>query len=118
MLSNAEMNKRLTPEKRIGLAIRQQREALGWSQEMLAFESGLHRTYIGAVERGEKNLTLRNAVRITHAMQSNIADLCLLLSCKVLSLYCFTLYFNSLGQTHAATFQSPYASVPSLTSVM
>lgn len=69
------MDKRLTPEKRIGLAIRARREALGWSQEMLAFESGLHRTYIGAVERGEKNVTLRNAIRIARSMHSTLSDL-------------------------------------------
>jgi len=64
------VDKRLTPEKRIGLALRAKRESLGWSQETLAFESGLHRTYIGAVERGEKNITLRNAIRIARSMQS------------------------------------------------
>ena len=71
------MDKRLIPEKRIGLAIRAKREALGWSQETLAFESGLHRTYIGAVERGEKNVTLRNALRIARSMQSTLSDLLL-----------------------------------------
>ena len=71
------MDKRLIPEKRIGLAIRAKREALGWSQETLAFESGLHRTYIGAVERGEKNVTLRNAIRIARSMQSTLSDLLL-----------------------------------------
>jgi len=72
------VDKRLTPEKRIGLALRAKRESLGWSHEMLAFESGLHRTYIGAVERGEeKNVTLRNAIRIARSMQSTLADLVL-----------------------------------------
>lgn len=71
------MDKRLTPEKRIGLALRAKRESLGWSQETLAFESGLHRTYIGAVERGEKNVTLRNAIRIARSMQSTLSDLLL-----------------------------------------
>lgn len=67
------MDKRLAPEKRIGLALRAQREALGWSQETLAFESGLHRTYIGAVERGEKNVTLRNAIRMARAMGATLS---------------------------------------------
>ena len=71
------MDKRLTPEKRIGLALRAKRESLGWSQKTLAFESGLHRTYIGAVERGEKNVTLRNAIRIARSMQSTLAELLL-----------------------------------------
>jgi transcriptional regulator with XRE-family HTH domain len=58
------MDKRLAPEKRIGKAIRQKRIEKDWSQEQLSFECGLHRTYIGAVERGEKNLTLKNLVKI------------------------------------------------------
>lgn len=71
------MDKRLTPEKRLGLAVREFRLRLAWSQETLSFESGLHRTYIGAVERGEKNLTLRNALRIAQAMQIKTSDLLL-----------------------------------------
>lgn len=62
------MDKRLSPEKRLGIAIRQIRVEAGWSQEELSVQSGLHRTYIGAVERGEKNLTLRNAVRVAKAL--------------------------------------------------
>jgi len=63
------VEKLLAPEKRIGLALRARREAVGWSQEQLSFEAGLHRTYIGAVERGEKNITLRNIVRVAAALQ-------------------------------------------------
>jgi transcriptional regulator with XRE-family HTH domain len=55
-------------EKTLGEAIRASRLANGWSQEELSFESGLHRTYIGAVERGEKNLTVKNLVRISSAL--------------------------------------------------
>lgn len=69
------MDKRLAPEKRIGLALRSKRESLGWSQETLAFESGLHRTYIGAVERGEKNVTLRNAIRMARAMDTTLSEM-------------------------------------------
>ena len=55
-------------EKTLGEAIRAHRLAHGWSQEELSFECGLHRTYIGAVERGEKNLTVKNLVRIAQAL--------------------------------------------------
>jgi len=67
--------KKLSPEISLGAAIRRRREELGWSQEGLAFECGLHRTYIGAIERGEKNLTLRNAIRVAAAMKCNASDL-------------------------------------------
>lgn len=69
------MDKRLAPEKRLGLAIRGMRVEAGWSQEELSFQSGLHRTYIGAVERGEKNVTLRNAIRIAKALGVKTADI-------------------------------------------
>jgi transcriptional regulator with XRE-family HTH domain len=71
------MDKRLSPEKRIGVAIRTARIAAGWSQEELSFQCGLHRTYIGAVERGEKNLTLKNLVRIGKSMNHTGAALML-----------------------------------------
>src|SRR3990167_8804622 len=40
----------------------------GFSQEELAHRAGLHRTYVGAVERGERNITLLNAQRIAEAL--------------------------------------------------
>lgn len=52
----------------LGTAIRQIREALGWSQEQLAERVELHRTYIGGVERGERNLCLLNILAIAEAM--------------------------------------------------
>lgn len=55
-------------EKTLGEAVRTCRLANGWSQEELSFECGLHRTYIGAVERGEKNLTVKNLVRLAIAL--------------------------------------------------
>jgi len=48
----------------IGINIRQYRKKKGWSQEDLAFECEFHRTYIGAVERGEKNITILNLLKI------------------------------------------------------
>lgn len=44
--------------KRVGLNVRSFREELGFSQEALAFECGLHRTYISGVERGVRNPTV------------------------------------------------------------
>jgi len=44
------------------------RERLGISQEELADRAGLHRTYLGGVERGERNLGLLNLIRIAKAL--------------------------------------------------
>lgn len=50
--------------KRFGKRVRYLREKKGISQEKLAEMTGLHRTYIGSVERGEKNIALKNMVKI------------------------------------------------------
>jgi len=53
---------------KVGLSIRKLREQKAISQEKLAELADLHRTYIGQVERGEKNLTLRSLERIAKAL--------------------------------------------------
>lgn len=49
----------------VGERVRKVRECLGWSQENLADLSGCHRNYIGRVERGEFNIGLANAYRLS-----------------------------------------------------
>jgi transcriptional regulator with XRE-family HTH domain len=54
--------------KHFGARIRAERERLGVSQEELANRTGLHRTYLGGVERGERNLGLLNVLRLARAL--------------------------------------------------
>ena len=61
--------------KVFGGNVKAARVALGLSQERLAELSGLHRTYIGAVERGERNITLINAEKIATALQTTLDQL-------------------------------------------
>lgn len=61
--------------KLIGAHIRSIREAKGISQEQLAFDAGLHRTYIGSVERGERNISLINLKKISDALHLSLDDL-------------------------------------------
>lgn len=51
-----------------GQRIRARRERLGWSQMALADEVGLHFTYISSVERGERNISLQNIVRLAASL--------------------------------------------------
>lgn len=61
--------------RRIGLNVRKQRESRGLSQEELAFESGLHRTYISGVERGVRNPTVLVLQKIAKALKVPAAAL-------------------------------------------
>lgn len=61
--------------KKLGASIRRLRESEGISQEELAGRCGLHRTYIGSVERGERNVSLDNIVRIAKALRTKTSAL-------------------------------------------
>ncbi|EJW20936.1 restriction-modification system regulatory protein, putative [alpha proteobacterium IMCC14465] len=62
-------------KKKFGARVRTLRTEKGWSQEDFAFECGLHRTYIGAVERGERNVSLENIKKIADTFKIDIAEL-------------------------------------------
>ncbi len=59
----------------IGERIRALRQAQGFSQEDFAAASGLDRAYYGGVERGERNVSARNLVRIATALGVEVGDL-------------------------------------------
>jgi transcriptional regulator with XRE-family HTH domain len=55
--------------------VREERKRLGLSQEGLAEKTGLHRTYIGSIERGERNVSIDNVERISKALGVKAAHL-------------------------------------------
>jgi transcriptional regulator with XRE-family HTH domain len=59
----------------IGAAIRAARRDVGLSQEALAADAGLDRSYLGGIERGEHNITVVNLIRIARALNCRGADL-------------------------------------------
>ena len=58
-----------------GCRVRELRKARGWSQEAFASECGLDRTYIGGVERGERNIALLNIATIAKALKVSLSQL-------------------------------------------
>lgn len=61
--------------KEVGFNIRRIREECGFSQEKLAALADLHRAYVGQIERGEKNIGLKNLEKIAKALNVKIKDL-------------------------------------------
>lgn len=61
--------------RKFGAAVYEKRQAAGLTQEELADLAGLHRTYIGGIERGERNLSLENILRISVALKIRCAAL-------------------------------------------
>jgi transcriptional regulator with XRE-family HTH domain len=59
----------------LGQTIRKKRTAAGFSQESFAEAVGVHRTYIGGVERGERNVSLHNLQRISEALNVSLSTL-------------------------------------------
>ncbi len=60
---------------KLGAKVRKLRLAKGLSQEAFADICGLHRTYVGAIERGERNVSLENIEKIAKALGISIASL-------------------------------------------
>ena len=60
---------------RFGRKVRMERERRNFSQEKLGELAGVHRTYIGMIERGEKNITLLNIEKIAEAMDLTLKQI-------------------------------------------
>lgn len=57
------------PRILFGKHLAELRRSRGWSQEYLALESGLARSYLGGVERGQRNIALLNIIRLANALE-------------------------------------------------
>lgn len=62
-------------QKKFGNRVREERIKIGLSQEVLASRAGVHRTYVGMIERAEKNITLGNIVKIAKGLNVSVGDL-------------------------------------------
>lgn len=69
------MGKRADILERFGQRVRELRKSAGYSQESFAAACGLDRTYIGGIERGERNVALRNIEVIAETLGITLADL-------------------------------------------
>jgi transcriptional regulator with XRE-family HTH domain len=59
-------------QRNLGDVIRAERLALNLSQEELAERCRVHRTYLGSVERGERNISIQNVARIANALNTRV----------------------------------------------
>jgi len=64
-----------TIKKKLGRAIRELRDDLGISQEELGFRAGIHRNYVGSVERGERNIAIENTHSIAKVLGVSVSEL-------------------------------------------
>lgn len=62
-------------KSRFGTRLRNLRNERGYSQEELAERAGLHRNYVGGVERGERNVALENIVKLAKALAVKPSEL-------------------------------------------
>lgn len=68
-------NPKISARMRFAINLRQRRQLAGLSQEEMAARAGLHRTYVGSVERGERNISVDNMEQLAAALSLDILDL-------------------------------------------
>jgi transcriptional regulator with XRE-family HTH domain len=74
-LNNRSVRSKLDTLKMFGRIVRRTRQRAGLTQEELAERADLHRTYIGGIERGERNVALINLVKLARAFRIKPAEL-------------------------------------------
>ena len=62
-------------QHQLGVTIQKQRKQMGYSQESFALLCGVHRTYMGGVERGERNVSLVNILKISKGLNMTASEL-------------------------------------------
>lgn len=62
-------------QRAVGKLVRAARKARGWSQDVLADRSGLHRAHIGEIERGEVNVSIQTLSTLAQALKVGLRDL-------------------------------------------
>jgi transcriptional regulator with XRE-family HTH domain len=62
-------------QKRVGGTVRALRKEKGWSQDVFADKTGLHRAHVGEIERGEANVTLQTLKILADTLKVRIVDL-------------------------------------------
>lgn len=62
-------------QQKFGHRVRELRESRKVSQEELAYTAGMHRTYLGGIERGERNPSLKNIAAIAKALDVDLSEL-------------------------------------------
>lgn len=67
--------KKKNPREQFGANLKAEREKAGLSQEALAHIAGLHRTFVGSVERGERNISIDNMAKLARALGLELSDL-------------------------------------------
>lgn len=72
LASNEDMPNSLLP---LGQAVKKQREKLGLSQEKLADRCGFDRTYISMIERGQRNLSFTNLLKLADGLETSVSQL-------------------------------------------
>lgn len=74
--TTASHNRKKTPERKaFGMKVRMRRYEIEMTQEELAEKAELHATYVGSVERGERNIALENIIAIAKALDCSPKDL-------------------------------------------